>query len=195
MDSDAESIMSLDSSTSATESSVANSEEDADQASIDGSEVISSSDEERNVNEPDNQENDPYQPFFTLGQGNPAFLEPQALRLDHTDLEDFILAIATNVADKGTYKSLLSIFQTLNNRYQQPVHPTNKYQFWKMIGRNKDNQSYQVYCSFCGTCVGEGKKALRNCAPTCNRTGPATSSKLLAQFVHISIRAQLLELL
>ena len=174
------------------EESASPSEDNSDATDSEQS-VGSESDEALDVNPDDNEPHGDYRPFYQLG-AMPDELN-QVLPRSHWKVRDYLLTfLSKSITKKETYVSLLESFEIINAAHirQNVKLPKNKPQLWKMIGRNYENISYRVFCTKCKQKVGDGKKATIQCG--CESCGPDKRKQPLGVYMHVSVKAQLIEL-
>lgn len=104
-----------------------------------------------------------------------------------------LVALAQNVANKQTYKSLISQLCWRKESYIEIDLPTTKKQLWKVINRDKSNLDYSVYCTLCKQKIGYGKVPTQTCL--CGKCGPNKDEKRLGTFILVPLKPQLRDLL
>ncbi|XP_043471604.1 uncharacterized protein LOC122504520 isoform X1 [Leptopilina heterotoma] len=114
-------------------------------------------------------------------------------RNDKTARDHLLVAIAHNMAERETYKSLIGSLRWTKNSYIQCRLPTTMNQLWKVMGRDKSNLLYSVHCALCKCKVGDGQKPMKVCY--CGSCGPGLNTKNLAAFILVPIIPQLQDIL
>lgn len=110
-----------------------------------------------------------------------------------TPVDNFFIEMTKLLSFNQTYDSFLFSMQGLNASQTEKIFPDNKPSLWKMLGRNRQNIKRYTYCCECKSPLGNSKKPERNCE--CNQCGPGKLKQPLGFFLHVSVKAQLKQLL
>lgn len=182
-------MLSLSDSDSLSELSGGDALSDVSEATV-MSDVSDMSDDIEMENVPEEE----YRPFYQRNEQG-QFPHPNANqhRPDWLPRDHFYTKLAAAVASSTPYERVIEDFEIYNAGHENPTLPKDKEQLWKAIGRNTTNVKTYVYCGDCKMKVGNGKIPTRDCR--CGSTGPERKNRNLHTFQHVSVRAQLIELL
>lgn len=98
-------------------------------------------------------------------------------------LDSSITALARNVVQRETYKSLVNNLKWIKSMYLECDILILMKQVWRVLNRDKSNLIHSVYCIHYQEKVVDGKKATRLCA--CGSCGPGLGTKYLGRCIRI----------
>ncbi|XP_043469404.1 homeobox protein 12-like isoform X2 [Leptopilina heterotoma] len=108
-------------------------------------------------------------------------------------IDHCLIALAQSIKNHYTYESLLNHLKWIKDSFQFINIPTSKKSLWKMLGRNKSNLIYRLYCAACHDKIGKSKIVVKNC--TCRKCGPELDRTNVATFIQVKLYSQLRDIL
>lgn len=158
-----------------------------------GSESGSVSEEDRADETSDGSSNngDDHEHFFTFDPEEYNMDEPLLTNWRACDV--FLALLCKSIKYNEKYESFIETMKILGDMFDTTAFPKNTPALWRRLRRNRKHVKYTVYCCACGDLIGDGKKPTKRC--TCGKSGPGKKKQPLGRFVHLGIRAQLIELL
>lgn len=135
-------------------------------------------------------EDNGYRPFFHSNPTSHGMGEN--LQTQWKPYDWIVTSLSKSVRMNETFSSIVEVVKIFRAGFESTAFPKTKETLWKRLGKNEENVDYYSWCLYCGHAFGKTKKP-DNC--TCPRAQQNSKRRYIGQYAHISVRAQLIELL